>query len=100
MKSLLLHVQQEVVIDLNPQVLVPYIRDLLFVITAAADALAPNGARTSAATVLIKLDMLSSKFLWIPEFPCYLCWPNDWTPNGQWDLSKFHGLSSVRTYVR
>ena len=44
-----------------------YIWETNFVTTVPADGLAPNGARLSAGIVLmIKLDILSSKFLWIP----------------------------------
>ena len=48
--------------------LVPHIWDPSFVIIAPADDLAPNGARSSAATVLTqttKFNMYSTKFLWV-----------------------------------
>ena len=44
-----------------------YLRDTNFIITVPADGLAPYGARPLAGAVLmIKLNMFSAKFLWIP----------------------------------
>ena len=43
-----------------------------FVCTSPADALAPNGARPSAGTVMTsKLHMFSTKFLWLPQISIY-----------------------------
>ena len=43
-----------------------YIQDTNFVITVSRDVLVPNSARPSVATVLIiKLEMFSSKFIWL-----------------------------------
>ena len=55
-----------------------HLQDPKFIITAAVDALAPNGAWSTTAT-MIEWD----KFHWISVIPCYLFWPYDLMQNGR-----------------
>ena len=77
------------------------------VIIMPADALAPNGARPSAGTVLItKLDMSSCKFISWPVFLYHLCGPHNAIQNswrnltGLWVLMYHNGLTCYSQNTR
>ena len=69
------------------------IQDPTSAITVPADVLAPNSARTSAGTMLTtKLNIFSSKFLWLSIFFHHLSGPNDIIQNDRWYLLTFRLL--------
>ena len=69
--------------ELILQVLVLNIyKTLNLIITVSADGLAPNGARTSADTVLAtKLSMFSLSFFWLSNILCNIILPDDISHN-------------------
>ena len=74
-----------------------------FVTTAPADVLAPNGARTSAGTVLTEeLDTFTSKFLKLSRIPYYLYRHNDTIRMANEisrNLAALQALKAVSDYI-
>ena len=76
-----------------------YMQELNSVIIVPADVLAPNGARSSASTVLTKhLDMSSSKFFRLSVILCKVFGLDDIIQNGQQDLSKSLAIQCERQW--
>ena len=65
-------------------------------ITVPADALAADGARPSACTVLTgKINLFSFKYPWLSMIPFDLWGLDDVAPNSWQDLKKYYSTSSV-----
>ena len=76
-----------------------YTWDPNLVITVPADTLAPGNARPWAGTVIMtfKLELSSSKFLWLLIKSYDFCGQDEVIQNGQRDLMKPHGTWSVNS---
>ena len=69
-----------------------YVWDPDFIITVAADALAPVSARSSAGTVLTTKSDMPCFAIMIPN---HLSTPDDVIHNGRWNLEKSRDTSGI-----
>ena len=77
-----------------------YIRVTNYVVTAAADAVAPNGATASAGTVLnTQLDIYHTKPYSLCEYLMTFRSPDDFIQNGRRDLKESRDILNVNLFL-